>query len=162
MSTPLDSPDELPNRHKPTHGVKTFRHLPTIIFLTVCTKNRQPWLASAEIHDLLVNTWTNATAWLVGRYVILPDHLHLFATPGTPELPLENWVKFWKSRLSNAHRNPAHAWQVDHWDRRLRSDDSYDEKWQYVRDNPVRHGLVKSADEWPYQGELNLLRWRGG
>ena len=36
---------------------------------------------------------------------------------------------------------------------------SYDEKWQYVRNNPVRHGLVESAEKWPYQGELNRLEW---
>jgi hypothetical protein len=35
-----------------------------------------------------------------------------------------------------------HRWQTDHWDRRLRSDESYAEKWEYVRCNAVRHGLV--------------------
>ncbi|MFL6519487.1 MAG: hypothetical protein ACJ8NS_04645 [Chthoniobacterales bacterium] len=25
--------------------------------------------------------------------------------------------------------------------------------------NPVRHGLVKNAEDWPYQGVLNELRW---
>jgi len=156
-----DPRDRLPQRGHPAHGVKAQTDLPTIIFLTVCTKNRNPWLASADIHDLLVRVWSAATAWIVGRYVVMPDHLHLFATPGTPELPLENWVKYWKSRFSNAHRNLAHEWQVDHWDRRLRSDDSYDQKWKYVRNNPVRHGLVKAAEDLPYQGEVNVLRWRG-
>jgi putative transposase len=161
MTDPLDPRERLPQRSRPVHGVKIQSHLPTIVFLTVCTKNRTPWLASAEVHDLLLSVWKSATAWIVGRYVVMPDHLHLFATPGTPELPLENWVKFWKSRFSTAHRNVAHAWQVDHWDRRLRSDDSYDKKWDYVRNNPVRHRLVSEADEWPYQVELNVLRWRG-
>ncbi len=31
------------------------------------------------------------------------------------------------------------------------------QKWEYVRDNPVRHGLVASAEEWPYQGEIVLI-----
>ena len=26
--------------------------------------------------------------------------------------------------------------------------------WNYVRENPVRAGLVDSADEWPYGGEI--------
>lgn len=149
-----------PQRHHPTHGVRINSSLPTIVFLTVCTKQRDPWLANPHVHDLLVVTWRNATAWLVGRYVIMPDHIHLFATPGALQLPLENWVKYWKSRFSNAHRVREHKWQVDHWDRRMRSDDSYSEKWEYVRNNPVRHGLVKSAEEWPFQGELKVLRWR--
>ncbi len=41
----------------------------------------------------------------------------------------------------------------------MRSDESYEEKWLYVRNNPVRAGLVNHADEWPYQGELNVLSW---
>ena len=81
------------------------------------------------------------------------------AAPGQPELPLENWVRYWKSRFSNAHKNPGHAWQPLQWDRRLRSSESYEEKWEYVRNNPVRHKLVARAEDWPYQGELNALRW---
>jgi hypothetical protein len=54
---------------------------------------------------------------------------------------------------------PSQEWQTDHWDTRLRSGESYDAKWEYVRNNPVRAGLVKTADEWPYQGELNVLPW---
>jgi len=36
----------------------------------------------------------------------------------------------------------------------LRSNESYSQKWNYVRENPVRAGLVKSAEDWPYQGEI--------
>jgi hypothetical protein len=36
---------------------------------------------------------------------------------------------------------------------------SYDEKWEYVRSNPVRHSYVTDPADWPYQGELNELRW---
>jgi epoxyqueuosine reductase QueG len=31
------------------------------------------------------------------------------------------------------------------------------EKWNYVRDNPVRAGLVSKADEWKYAGEIETL-----
>ena len=33
----------------------------------------------------------------------------------------------------------------------LRNDESYGEKWEYVRENPLRAGLVSRADDWPYQ-----------
>ena len=49
--------------------------------------------------------------------------------------------------------------QRDCWDRQLRTGESYKQKWEYVRNNPVRKGLVANADEWPYQGELNVLAW---
>lgn len=50
-------------------------------------------------------------------------------------------------------------WQTDFWDTQLRHHERYEVKWEYVRQNPVRAGLVKQADEWPFQGEANLLRW---
>jgi len=34
----------------------------------------------------------------------------------------------------------------------------YDEKWEYVRQNPVRAGLVAESDDWPHRGEMHALR----
>lgn len=102
-----------------------------------------------------------ATHWRVGRYVIMPDHIHLFCSPGqSPASPLGSWIRFWKTAVSKSIKSPQGTfWQPDHWDTQLRQHESYDTKWEYVRQNPVRAGLVKHAEEWPYQGELNLLRW---
>ncbi len=108
-------------RKQPVHGVLIIPNRPTIVFLTVCTKDRQPWLATPEVYDLLRLVWTDATAWLVGKYIIMPDHIHLFAAPGQMEIPFDNWVRYWKSQFGKRHRNPAHRWQTDHWDRRLRT-----------------------------------------
>jgi putative transposase len=57
--------------------------------------------------------------------------------------------------------NPAELplWQRHFWDTQLRKGESYDEKWQYVVENPVRAGLAKRSEDWPYQGELNTLPW---
>jgi REP element-mobilizing transposase RayT len=159
MDLPPDDDHRFPQRHRPAQGVRVESGKPTIVYVTVCTKDRERWLATAEVHDLLVGAWKGATAWLVGRYVVMPDHIHLFAAPGQPELPLENWIRYWKSQFSKAHKDPERAWQPLQWDRRLRSSDSYEEKWEYVRNNPVRHKLVERAEDWPYQGELNVLRW---
>ena len=89
----------------------------------------------------------------------MPDHVHLFAGPSRTEITLDNWVRYWKSQFTKQHRQREHRWQSNHWDTRLRREDNYAQKWDYVRNNPVRHGLVKSADDWPYQGEINILRW---
>lgn len=35
--------------------------------------------------------------------------------------------------------------------------ESYTEKWNYVTDNPVRAGLVSTAQEWKYAGEIETL-----
>jgi len=39
----------------------------------------------------------------------------------------------------------------------LRSVESYSQKWDCVRENPVRAGLVETSDEWPWQGEIESL-----
>jgi putative transposase len=89
----------------------------------------------------------------------MPDHLHVFAAPGRLEISLENWIKYWKSQFTNKHRIVEQKWLTNHWDTRLPSGASDDEKWSYVRENLVREGLVTNADNWPYQGELNVLPW---
>jgi putative transposase len=149
----------MPTRKHPSHGLLTDHDDFPIVVLTVCTKQRKPWLASHEVHHLLRETWQRADAWLVGRYVVMPDHIHLFAAPGPQALPFDNWVRYWKSQFTKANNAKDQRWQTDHWDTRLRSWENYDAKWLYVRDNPVRHKLVAQTDEWPFQGELNELRW---
>jgi len=146
-------------RKRPTHGVLVSLRHPTIVLVTVCTKNREPWLANEKVHRLLRDIWTEATGWLVGRYVLMPDHLHLFAAPGETDFDLGNWVRYWKSLFTKRYGNPNHRWQTDYWDRRLRFWESYDAAWEYVRNNPVRHGLVERSDDWPFQGEIHVLEW---
>jgi putative transposase len=50
------------------------------------------------------------------------------------------------------------VWQPGFFDHLLRSSESYSEKWEYVRLNPVRKGLVDRPEEWPYQGQIIPLR----
>ena len=38
-------------------------------------------------------------------------------------------------------------WQKGFFDHVIRSEESYEQKWVYVRDNPVRAGLVRSAED---------------
>jgi putative transposase len=149
----------MPTRKHPAHGILLDNSNFPIVFLTVCTKHRQPWLAAKNVHDLLYETWKRADAWLVGRYVVMPDHIHLFAAPSASPRPFDNWVRFWKSQFTKAHQVREHQWQADHWDTRLRSWESYDSKSMYVSNNPVRHGLVSKSMDWPFQGQLNELRW---
>jgi putative transposase len=130
-----------------------------IVFLTVCTKGRRPLLASAPVHAALRDAWACADRWRVGRYVILPDHVHLFCGPGSwPPHPLGPWVTYWKRLVAKA-TGVAGIWQAGFWDTQLRGHESYGAKWEYVRNNPVRHGLVSQAADWPHQGEVEILDW---
>lgn len=66
---------------------------------------------------------------------------------------------YWKRLV--AFEQQTSFWQKNYWDTQLRHHENYVSKWNYVRNNPVRAGLVGHADAWPFQGELNLLRWHG-
>ncbi|HJT80318.1 MAG TPA: hypothetical protein VJ719_03895 [Chthoniobacterales bacterium] len=136
---------------------------PVIVYVTVCTKNRKKILADPTIHEWLRESWQVKPAWLIGKYLIMPDHIHFFCAPDQPDgPPLEEWLKFWKSHAARhwPHPNQAPVWQRDAWDTQLRRHESYDDARAYVEMNPVRAGLVDAAEAWPYQGELNHLRWR--
>jgi len=146
-------------RKHPARGVFILDNQPTIVFLTVCTKNRQHWLSQHHVHQALCDVWIEAAAWRVGRYILMPDHLHLFCTPQAEDVSLYTWVGYWKRLLSTLHLQGVGGWHRDCWDTRLRSRESYEEKWEYVRHNPVRKGLCARADDWPFQGTLHVLPW---
>jgi putative transposase len=88
--------------------------------------------------------------------VILPDHLHLFvALPD--DVKLGNWVGTLKrvlARVVDTAGSNDPIWQRGFFDHVLRSDESYAEEWNYVRENPVRANWVSNADDWPYRGEI--------
>jgi len=157
MST--HSPFEEPGRRKPPQGVRIDLGGPTIIFVTICTKDRVAWLACDEVHQLLRDVWLDAQAWLVGDYVLMPDHLHLFAAPRDLRFTAEKWITYWKSQFSKSHQHAHWAWQSKSVHHRLRDADGYREKWQYMRENPLRAGLVKEPDAWPYRGTIHPLIW---
>ncbi len=154
---------ELPERKRPPHhpAVELFNRS-VIIFLTICTSGRRSWLGCDAAHAAFKKASSAATHWQVGRYILMPNHIHLFCSPGTaPPEPVARWVSYWKRQftLEICKTIPGFKWQRDFWDTQLRSGDSYSEKWAYVQNNPVRAGLLENSESWPYQGELNSLQW---
>jgi putative transposase len=147
------------DRKHPPHLTPLDRD-PVILLLTICTKNRKKILAHERVHQLIRQSWALCDGYSVGRYVIMPEHIHAFVGEGgLARYRLENWIAAWKSFVSrrwpNVNEKPI--WQRSFWDRQIRSSDEYDQKWLYVRNNPVRHGLVENADDWPFQGAINIL-----
>ncbi|CAN5478892.1 transposase [soil metagenome] len=157
-------PDNLPDRTRPAHppSVEINRRA-TIYFVTACTKDRRPLLATDSAHQIIKAAWLKADSYRVGRYVILPDHLHLFCSPATTSPPaLAQWMRHWRATVAKTWPHdlrPPKLWQRDYWDTQLRKGDSYSAKWEYVLQNPIRAGLVHHPAQWPHQGELHTLLW---
>ena len=146
-------------RRTPAKGVHFSFSGPNWVFLTVCTEDRGRWLAQPSVHRLLHEIWLNeATAWLVSDYLLMPDHLHLFCAPHDLRFTIERWIAFWKHRFS-VQSTVTGKFQKGGFHHRLRDQESYSQKWWYVLENPVRAGLVKSPDDWPYKGRVHEIRW---
>jgi REP element-mobilizing transposase RayT len=90
----------------------------------------------------------------------MPDHLHVFAGFGRESMSVSSWIKSLKNAISKTLTNATFAsphWQKGFFEHVIRSEESYDQKWNYVRDNPVRAGLVRSSEDWPFAGEISRL-----
>jgi putative transposase len=156
MST---NPFQEPGRRTPAKGVHIELDGPNWVFLTVCTEKRERWLAQASIQRALHNIWEqSATAWLVSDYLLMPDHLHLFCAPRDFNFTIERWIAFWKDRFAKECRD-ANAFQSGGFHHRLRDSENYSQKWQYVRENPVRQNLVEKPEDWLYFGRVHEIRW---
>ncbi len=83
--------------------------------------------------------------------MLMPDHLHLLASPldrGNSPRDFSKWLKRW---FNEDIVHPDWKWQEGVFDHLLRSDESAHEKWLYLRENPVRAGLVADWRDWPFQ-----------
>ena len=138
-----------------------FAHNP-LFFVTFCTYERRKVLTSDAMHKAFITFATKAYSdhnIAVGRYVIMPDHVHLFIR-GPDDFELGHWIGMLKQNLARQIEDSGTTsmiWQRGFFDHLLRSDESYAQKWNYVRENPVRAGLVTNADDWPYSGEIVLI-----
>jgi putative transposase len=99
--------------------------------------------------------------WRVGKYVIMPDHVHFFCSAEAKAKPLSLAVGKWKEWTSKLLvrelQLPRPVWQKEFFDHLIRSDESYSQKWDYVQDNPVRAGLARNFKDWAYSGEIYPL-----
>jgi len=133
-----------------------------IYFVTCRTEARRAFLARPQVHAAFVQFCQEAARRniFVGRYILMPDDVHLFVKLPPPSDNLSNWMKSLKNYLSkkfNELGSTAPHWQKGFFDHMLRSGESYSHKWLYVVENCVRAGLVKCWTDWPYQGEIHPL-----
>jgi REP element-mobilizing transposase RayT len=91
--------------------------------------------------------------WEIFEYVVMPTHLHLFGEVGGACLKdaVEDFKRWTGHRAVETLSGDAERfWQrewFDHWSR----SDEEDEKFvRYIRNNPVKAGLVDEYGDWPY------------
>ena len=133
-----------------------------VYFVTFCTHRRRKVLATASVHDAFVTFGRRAADQFniaVGRYVIMPDHIHLFVA-ADHDFRLGHWVGTLKqtlAKVAGGEGKSGRFWQEGFFDHVLRSDESLAQKWEYIVQNPARAGLIDKTADWPNQGEIVVI-----
>src|SRR5580704_8577487 len=85
-------------------------------------------------------------------WVIMPNHVHAVIRPYQPLSVIMRWLKGSTARSANAilDRAGKKFWQSETYDHCIRNTDEFNRIVKYVERNPVRAGLVRSIEGWPW------------
>jgi putative transposase len=135
--------------HPPRIPVWLPAEMSVVYFVTLCVKNRPAVLANTEAYSAFTHAVARLQRWRVIAAVLMPDHLHAIVCPldrNESAGEFSGLIKRWMRQELQA----AWEWQPGCFDHLLRSEESAQQKWAYMRENPVRAGLVREWHEWPY------------
>ena len=137
----------------------------SVYFITFCVEKRRHVLANERSWQITLQTLKLLNQWSTLAAIAMPDHLHILTAPLDREASVSTYCKWFKRWFNESYcrpsvsdgrpRPPAWQWQEGCFDRLLRSDESLSDKWAYLRENPVRAGLVTDSNNWPYQIACN-------
>jgi len=119
-------------------------------FVTICSQDRGfNQLANPDIGPPLLESVAyryNMRQWYPHIFLLMPDHCHaLLSFPGeaSPAKIIRDW-KHWTAARYGIY------WQIDFFDHRVRGEGGFNEKLEYIRQNPVRVGLAGRVEDWPF------------
>ena len=141
------------HRARPSR-LKTFSYIGKYAYsLRFATANRAPVFTRGAIADLLIQQIQKTSAdegFEVLAYCVMPDHVHLLAGPRNRDASVGSLSATIKRTIRKRLRADW-QWQPGCFDRLLRREELAEEKWEYIRENPVRAGLVSHWSDWPYR-----------
>lgn len=142
---------------------RRFRQVGGTYFFTLTLADRQSSLLVDEIARLR-RAYAEVAVGLPFETVaicVLPDHLHaIWTLPEGDDDFSSRWAQI-KSRFSRGlpamprtaskvrHRDKG-IWQRRFWEHCIRDEEDLQRHVDYVHFNPVKHGLVRSVQDWPY------------
>jgi putative transposase len=128
-------------------------------FFTVVTYRRRPLFGRPERVELLREAMRDVKRrrpFEIQAMVVLPDHLH--AVWQLPEGDAD-FSRRWRdikhdvsARIDTPvnRRGEKEVWQRRFWEHAIRNEEDWRRHLDYVHYNPVKHGLVRAAGDWPY------------
>ena len=120
----------------------------TVYFITIAAKERGTTVLIDNAEAILASArfYQRTMKWFLYLFLIMPDHIHMLVHI-PPERTLADVIGHWKSFLATQHDI---RFQVNFFDTRIRDQEHFAEKWNYICRNPVAKGLVKTAREWQH------------
>jgi putative transposase len=96
--------------------------------------------------------------WAIYATVVLTDHIHVLAQPlprgegGAFYLAeiIHSVKSFRSQKINRLAGNSGSLWQDERYDRIVRDEEEFLEKWQYIRNNPVKEVLTALPEEYPW------------
>ena len=141
-------------------------------FFTVVLAERGSSLLTERIEDLR-RAYVATTATMpvhCDAMVVLPDHMHaVWTLPQGDGSYSERWrkIKFRFSRAvgcrfprsaSKIAKRETGIWQRRFWEHTIRNEEDYRRHVEYCWGNPVKHGLVRQASDWPFSSIHREIR----
>jgi REP element-mobilizing transposase RayT len=141
-------------RRKMPHYQKAGRS----VFVTFCKGNRDPFPPQARDAVLRHCLHDHGRRYELHAAVVMPDHVHLLLLPLRDEkgwpygLPaILKGLKGASARSVNQlSGSSGSVWQQESFDHVPRTQESFDETLEYIRQNPVRRGLVKIPEDYQW------------
>lgn len=94
------------------------------------------------------------TRWRPTDVTLMPNHVHLLLLPDASATPLRHVLRGWKWQVACEANHALHRtgafWQSDWFDRWSRHEAETARLRQYIRNNPVKAGLVRQWRDYPW------------
>ncbi len=128
-------------------------------FVTMCSEKRAPIFVDPRLAKWLIEALrkeSEVQRFLIEAYCLMPDHLHFLAMGITLSSNLLTFAKLLKQKTAHVYlqRTGARLWQKNFYDHILRSSEEPTRVAAYIWLNPVRKGLCKGFEEYPYSGSF--------
>ena len=138
-------------------------------FFTVVAYRRQSILCDKAIRNALrasIETVRVTRPFVIDAWVLLPDHLHCVWTLPDGDADFSTrWMMIkravslacredyrradWVTASKLKHREST-SWQRRFWEHQIRDENDFARHVDYIHFNPVKHGYVQRAVDWPH------------
>ena len=147
--------DSSQRSHKPIRLPKEHYIGPRAYFLTLCTRDRIPYFRSRRIACWLLESLQQIAtqqSFTLRAYCLMPDHLHALVQGDSRSANLLSFVKTFKHKTTFYFRAKTGKtlWQISFFDHILRTAEDLSKTAEYILLNPVRVGLVRRPNDYPY------------